>query len=120
MIINARSNQYVSRETDPSSKLYWLNIEVNINDILFRQRAIQHNTLVHPPRPLTLEYCVLRGIGAVANALTVGEKGTDFDHFVVDLASFMQSEENYLEARPSARMTWSDSPLAAPGNLHLE
>jgi hypothetical protein len=108
MIIDARSNQYGRRGTDPSSKLYWLNIELNINDILFRQRVLQHNTLVHPPRPLTLQYCVLHGIGAVANALTVGEKGEDFDHFVVNLASFMQSEENYLEARPSATMTWSE------------
>jgi hypothetical protein len=108
MIIDPRSNRCGRRGTDPSSKLYWLNIELNINDILFRQRVIQHNTLVHPPRPLTLQYCVLHGIGAVANALTVGEKGEDFDQFVVDLASFMQNEENYLETRPSARMTWSE------------
>lgn len=108
MIIDARSNQNGSRGTDPSSKLYWLNIELNINDILFRQRVIQNNALVHQPRPLTLQYCVLHGIGAVANALTVGEKGADFDHFVVDLASFMQKEQSYLEARPSARMIWSE------------
>ena len=93
--------------TDPSSKLYWLNIELNIKTILFRQQVKQNNILIHP-RPLTLEYCVLHGIGAVANALTVGEKGADFDHFVVDVASFMQNEENYLEARPSARMIWSE------------
>ena len=66
------------------------------------------------PRPLTLEYCVLHGVGAVANALTVGEKGTDFDHFVVDLASFMQNEENKLEARPSARMIWSEADPRSP------
>ena len=88
-------------------RMYWLNIELNINDILFRQRVVQNNILVHP-RPLTLEYCVLHGIGAVANALTVGESGADFDHFVVDLASFTQNEENYPEARPSARMIWSE------------
>jgi hypothetical protein len=57
---------------------------------------------------MALQYCVLHGIGVVANALTVGEKGTDFDHFVVDLVSFVQDEENYLEARPSARMIWSE------------
>ena len=107
MLIDARPDSYGRRGTDPSSKLYWLNIELNINNILFRQQATQNNLLVHP-RPLTLEYCVLRGIGAVANALTVGEKGPDFDHFVVDVASFMQNEQNYLEARPSARMVWSE------------
>ena len=27
---------------------------------------------------------------------------------MVDVASFMQNEQNYLEARPSARMVWSE------------
>jgi hypothetical protein len=108
MIIDARPDQFGKRGTDPSSRLYWLNIELNIDDILFRQRVLPKNILVHS-RPLTLQYCVLHGIGAVANALTVGEKGADFDHFVVDLASSMQNEEeNYLEARSSARMIWSE------------
>jgi hypothetical protein len=107
MLIDTRPNPQDKRPTDLSSKLYWLTIELSINDILFRQRVIQNNILGHT-RPLTLEYCVLHGIGAVANALTIGEKGADFDHFVVDLASFMRSEENYLEARPSARMIWSE------------
>jgi hypothetical protein len=116
MIIDARQNLYVIRGTDPSSKLYWLNIELNINNILFRQQLRQKNMLVHP-RPSTLEYCVLHGVGAVANALAVGENGTDFDHFVVDLASFMQNEEKNLEERPSARMIWTE---ADPRSPHLE
>jgi hypothetical protein len=107
MIIDARPDLYGRRGTDPYSKLYWLNIELSINNILFRRRVIQSNIVIYP-RPLTLQYCVLHGIGAVANALTVGEKGTDFDHFVVDVASFVQNEENYPEARPSARMIWSE------------
>ena len=107
MIIDARPDLYGRRGTDPSSKLYWLNVDLNITDILFRERVIRNNILLHPG-PLTLQYCVLHGIGAVANALAVGEKGTDFDHFAVDLASFMRNEENYLEPRPSARMIWSE------------
>ena len=107
MLIDVRQNLYGRRGVEPPSKLYWLNIELNINNIHFRQQLRQNNMMVHP-RPLTLEYCVLHGVGAVTNALTVGEKGTDFDHFVVDVASFMQNEENYPEARPSARMIWSE------------
>ena len=113
MIIDALPDHYSRRGIDPSSKLYWLNIELNINNILFRQRAMQNNLLVHP-RPLTLEYCVLQGVGAVENALTVGEKGTDFDHFLVDLASFIENEESYPEARPSARMIWSEADPRSP------
>jgi hypothetical protein len=56
----------------------------------------------------------LHGIGAVANALTVGAKGTDFDHFVVDVASFTQNEENYLEAHQSTRMFWSEAGPRSP------
>jgi hypothetical protein len=113
MITDARHNLYRRRRTDPSSKLYWLNVELSINNILFRQRFIQNNISVHP-QTLTLQYCVLHGIGAVTNALTVGERGTDFDHFVVDVASLMQNEEHYLEARPSARMIWSEADPRAP------
>jgi hypothetical protein len=39
MILDARPNLYGGRRTDPSSKLYWLNIELSINDILFQQRV---------------------------------------------------------------------------------
>jgi hypothetical protein len=113
MIIDAHPNLYGRRGIYPSSKAYWLNVEVNINDIRFRQQVIRNNILTYP-RPLTLEYCVLHGIGAVANALTVGETATHFDHFVVDVASFMQNEENYLEPRQSARMFWSEADPSSP------
>jgi hypothetical protein len=109
MIMDAPGNLYDKRRTYPSSTMYCLDIELNINSIFFRQRVIKNNILVHP-RLLTLQYCVLHGVGAVANALTVGGKGIDFDHFVVDVASFTHNEENYLEACPSARMMWSDDP----------
>jgi hypothetical protein len=74
MLIDTRPNLYGRQGTDPCSKLYWLNIELSISNILFRQRVIQNNILGHP-RPMALQYCVLHGIGVVANALTVGEKG---------------------------------------------
>ena len=61
-----------------------------------------------------MQYWVLRGVGAVANALTVGEKGADFDHFVVNVASLTQDEGNYLEGRPSARMIWSEADPHSP------
>jgi hypothetical protein len=113
MIMDAPGNLYHRRRTYPSSKLYWLNIELNINSIFFRQRAIKNNVLINP-QLLTLQYCVLHGIGAVTNVLTVGEMGIDFDHFVVDVASLMHNEENYLEARPSARMMWSEADPRLP------
>jgi hypothetical protein len=56
----------------------------------------------------------LHGIGAVANALTVGAKRTDFDHFVVDVASFTQNEENYLEAHQSTSLLWSEAGPRSP------
>jgi hypothetical protein len=76
MIMDAPGNLYHRRRTYPSSKLYWLNIELNINSIFFRQRAIKNNILINP-QLFTLQYCVLHGIGAVENVLTVGEKGID-------------------------------------------
>jgi len=36
---------------------------------------------------LTREYCVLEGIGTVANALTVGREHTDIDRFAIHIAS---------------------------------
>jgi hypothetical protein len=106
-------NLYDKRGNYPSSKMYWLNIELKINSIFFRQWAIGNNILAHP-RLLTSEYCVLHGVGAVANALTVGEKGIDFDHFVVDVASFTHIDENHLKARASAKMMWSEADPRLP------
>jgi hypothetical protein len=113
MLIDNRANLYARRGNYPSSKMYWLNINLHIQNILFRQRVIQDNILLHP-QPLAVEHCVLRGVGAVANALTVGEKGTDFDHFMVDVAPLTQNGATFPEARPSAKMIWNDADPRSP------
>jgi hypothetical protein len=100
---------------DRSSKLYWLNVGLSINDIIRLQRTIP-NSLVIRPRPSSLQYCVLRGIGTAENVLTVGEKGTDFDHFAVDVAPYVQTEENSPtpELHRSAKMIWSEVDPRSP------
>jgi hypothetical protein len=109
MIVEAPKYLYHRRRVGPSSKLYWLNIDVDIDNIYYRRRAVPRDFIVSH-KTLVLQDCVLHGIGAVANALTVGEKWTDFDHFRVDIAGFMQSEDDdtFLESRPSAKMIWSE------------
>src|SRR5260370_18807891 len=117
MTIKPRYNLFGEGD-DRSSKLYWLNVGLNINDIIRLQRTIP-NSLVIRPRPSSLQYCVLRGIGTAENVVTVGEKGTDFDHFAVDVAPFVQTEENSPtpELHRSAKMIWSE---VDPSSARLE
>ena len=117
MTIESRYSLFGER-ADRFSKLYWLNIGLNVSDIIRLQRTIP-NSLVIRPRPSSLQYCVLRGIGTAENVVTVGEKGTDFDHFAVDVAPFVQTEENSPtpELHRSAKMIWSE---VDPSSARLE
>jgi hypothetical protein len=93
---------------DLSSRLHWLNTDVNIHTIYFRQRVVP-DPLRLRPQLLIAESCVLHGIGTVANALSVGGEATELDHFVVDIASVSESEQSLIQTpEPSARMVWSE------------
>jgi len=65
---------------------------------------------------LSLEYCVLEGVGAVANAVTVGQEAMDIDQFVVHIAGCDEDEDDRpsFELRPSARMVWKHLEGRAP------
>src|SRR5208337_5091106 len=90
------------------SKPYWFNIDITLRDIFFSQQA-GRKKILGPKHPSSLECCVLEGVGAVANALTLGSDGIDFDRFVVDISGCFENEEfpSSYELRPPARMMWN-------------
>jgi hypothetical protein len=96
-------------------KLYWLNIDVALRDIFFRERT-GASRIIQQEHSLSLEYCVLEGLGAVPNALTVGREGMDFDRFVVDISGYSEVEEvpSILEPRAPARMIWNNTNDRSP------
>ena len=97
------------------SSLYWLNMDVKLQDIFFRQGKGWKRNIARE-RPLSLEYCVLAGVGAVANALTVGSEGIDFDRFKVHISGYFEEETltSVYELRPPARMVWSKTEDRSP------
>jgi len=78
-----------------------------LRDIFLRQRT-ERNRLIRHQQPLPLEYCVLEGVGGVANRLSVGQEGEGFDRFIVDIAGYIDDQENCLtfDLRPSAKLVW--------------
>ena len=107
---------------DPRSKLYWLDIDVTFNDILRQQRMIPGDSIVRLP-PASSQYSVLHGVGTVANALSVGDRAKTFDRFAVDVAAFLQTDENFAasERHRSAKMTWNDVDVRSPRlQIHLQ
>jgi hypothetical protein len=100
---------------DPRSKLYWLDIDVNFNDIMRQQRMIPGDSIVRLP-PSTLQYSILHGVGTVAKALSVGDQTKTFDRFAVDVAAFLQTDENLApyELHRSARMIWNEVDVRSP------
>jgi hypothetical protein len=76
---------------------------------------LNSNLAVRRP-PLSLQYSVLRGVGTVANALSVGERGTTFDHFGVDVAAFVQTDDYHAfsEQQRSAKMIWNEIDARSP------
>jgi hypothetical protein len=105
-----------SRERpDSRSRLYWLDIDVNFNDIMRQQRMIPTDQFARLP-PISLQYSVLNGVGTVENALSVGENATTFNRFDVDVAAFVQTNENIKpsEMNRSAKMIWNDVDVEAP------
>lgn len=100
---------------DPRSRFYWLDIDVNFHDIVRQQRMIPSNLVVRQA-PSSVQYSVLQGVGTVANALSVGDKGTTFHHFKVDVAALVQTDENYAVPDPhrSAKMIWNEVDVRSP------
>jgi hypothetical protein len=114
MVTSARHSLSDERADQPS-RLYWLDIDVTFNDIIRPQRTIVPSSLFRQP-PWSLQYSVLRGIGAVANALYVSEKGKSLDHFEVDVATFVQSNEwtALPEINRSAKIICNETDAHSP------
>jgi hypothetical protein len=105
-----------SRERpDSRSKLYWLDIDVTFNDIVRQQRMMTRDEIIRLP-PSALQYSVLSGVGTVANALSVGDSDATFSRFEVDVAAFIQTDEQFeaYELNRSAKMIWNDIDAEAP------
>ena len=101
--------------SDPRSKLYWLDIDVIFDDITRQQQMISSRIIVRRP-PSASQYSVLHGVGTVANALSVGDISTNFDRFQVDVATLVQTEDNFglPELHRSARMIWNEVNVPSP------
>lgn len=97
---------------DSPSRLYWLDIDVNFREISRQSRMAP----IHIRRPpSSLQYCILHGVGTVANALSVGEKATTFHRFEVGVAALVQSDETLgADLYRSARMIWNEANVPSP------
>jgi hypothetical protein len=104
-----------SERRDSPSRLYWLDIDVTFSDIIRQQRIIPSRDIPYM-LPSSLEYSVMSGVGTVANALSVGDSGTSFNRFEVDVAAFLQTDENFApyELHRSAKMIWNDVDVNSP------
>ena len=104
-----------SERRDSPSRLYWLDIDVTFSDIIRQQRIIPSRDIPYM-LPSSLEYSVMSGVGTVANALSVGDSGTSFNRFEVDVAAFLQTDENFApyELHRSAKMIWNDVDVQVP------
>lgn len=100
---------------DPRSRLYWFDIDVNFHEIIRQSRMIPSNIRIRRP-PSSLQYCILHGVGTVANALSVGEKGTTFHRFEVGVAALVQPDEtiDLTDFHRSARMIWNEVDVHSP------
>jgi hypothetical protein len=104
-----------SERRDSPSRLYWLDIDVTFSDIVRQQRIIPSHDIAHL-LPSSLEHSVMNGVGTVANALSVGDSGTSFNRFEVDVSAFVQTDENFApyELHRSAKMIWNDVDVHSP------
>jgi hypothetical protein len=111
----ATSRASFRERPDSRSKLYWLDIDVTFDDIT-RQQQIMSNRIIVGRPPSALQYSVLHGVATVGNALSVGDMGRIFDHFQVDVAALVQTEDNFglPELHRSARMIWNEVDAFSP------
>ena len=119
---NSNGHTSFREPPDPRSKLYWLDIDVTFNDILRPQRMIPAASIARLA-PSSFQHSVLHGVGTVANALSVGDRAKTFDRFAVDVAAFIQSDENVApsEDHRSAKMIWNEVDVRAPRlEIHVQ
>src|SRR6204780_2657618 len=84
-----------SRERpDSPARLYWLDIDVPLNEIMRQDRIVPSHQIAPPPLS-SLRYSILNGVGIVENALSVGNSDTTFNQFEVDVAAFVQTDETF-------------------------
>ena len=105
-----------SRERpDSRSRLYWLDIDVEFDNIMRQERMIPRDQIARLP-PSSLQYSILNGVGTVENALSVGNSDMTFNRFEVDVAAFIQTDEYFepAELNRSAKMIWNDVDIEAP------
>jgi hypothetical protein len=100
---------------DPRSKLYWLDIHLNFQEISRQQRITPSNIVARRP-PSSSQCPILHGVGTVANALSVGATGTTFHFFEVAVAALVQTDDNYLipDQHRSAEMIWNELDVRSP------
>jgi hypothetical protein len=80
------------------------------------------NPLVRVPRS-SLQYSILHGVGNALNALSVGDGANSFDRFAVDVAAFIQTEEDlaHPEHHRSAKMIWNEVDVRSPRlQIHVQ
>jgi hypothetical protein len=105
---------------DGRSKMYWLDIDVNFDDILRQQRMIPGKPILRRP-PSSLQYSILHGVGTVANALSVGDRAKTFDRFAVDVAEFVETDESFSDHHRSAKMIWNEVDVRSPRlQIHVQ
>jgi hypothetical protein len=105
---------------DPGSKLYWLDIDVAFNDLVRQQRITPFNPIVRVPRSLR-QYPALHGVGTATNALSVGDRANIFERFAVDVAAFVQTEEDFSLHHRSAKMIWNEVDIRSPRlQIHVQ
>ncbi len=100
---------------DSRAKMYWLDIDVTFRDIT-RQQQIISSRLIVRRSPTPFQYSVLHGVGAVANALSVGDAAKSFDRFKVDVSALETTEDELglPEMHRSARMVWNEVEVYLP------
>ena len=115
MAIKSRYGFFSDLRTSRYSRLYWLDIDVMLQDIFFRQLAAQNN-VIRLQQSSCPEYSVLEGVGAVANALTVGKDGVDFDQFIVNIATYYHDQGLSAghDFGSAAKMIWNKSDDCSP------
>jgi hypothetical protein len=108
MVTKFLDSQFGDFRTVDYIELSWLGIDVLLRDIFVRQQTDQNRLSAHW-QGLPLEYCVLEGVGTVANSLNVDQEGEGLGHFIVEIAGYVEDGENRLTLQfyPSAILVWN-------------
>src|SRR5208337_1847734 len=84
-------------------------INVALRNILYRQ-ATEGSRIINYRQPLSLDYCILEGVGSVEKALTVVEDRLEFDQFAVHIAGYDEDAPDEPEFEEgSCRIVWNSN-----------